>query len=260
MDSSQIGQFIASLRKERGMTQAELAKILNVTTQAVSKWECGKGSPQASLIVPLADALGVSPSEILSAHKENVYSPEVKAEVVEEIFLNYSRFNKQEKKKRTKKKHNLQFAIISFLIVIATILILITVAKGMYVSIPYGSKRFPTMKISQGSDDSIYMLLDTYPSQKIEHTVIVQSRENHSKVYRAYIHFTVSIWDYLFGNPEYCTNILLVKDAVSTSIDNNSSIEIYYCTSDISKITSKKANNFHNDDSLKLILKLGSDE
>lgn len=257
MDSSQIGQFIASLRKERGMTQAELAKILNVTTQAVSKWECGKGSPQASLIVPLADALGVSPSEILSAHKENVYSPEVKAEVVEEIFLNYSRLNKQEKKKRTKKT---QFAIISFLIVIATILILITVAKGMYVSIPYGSKRFPTMKISQGSDDSIYMLLDTYPSQKIEHTVIVQSRENHSKVYRAYIHFTVSIWDYLFGNPEYCTNILLVKDAVSTSIDNNSSIEIYYCTSDISKITSKKANNFHNDDSLKLILELGSDE
>lgn len=108
MDSYQIGQFIASLRKERGMTQAELAKILNVTTQAVSKWECGKGSPQASLIVPLADALGVSPSEILSAHKENVYSPEVKAEVVEEIFLNYSRLNKQEKKKRTKKKHNLQ--------------------------------------------------------------------------------------------------------------------------------------------------------
>lgn len=103
MDSYQIGQFIASLRKERGMTQAELAKILNVTTQAVSKWECGKGSPQASLIVPLADALGVSPSEILSAHKENVYSPEVKAEVVEEIFLNYSRLNKQEKKKRTKK-------------------------------------------------------------------------------------------------------------------------------------------------------------
>lgn len=256
MDLSQIGQFIASLRKERGMTQAELAKILNVTTQAVSKWECGKGSPQASLIVPLADALGVSPSEILSAHKENVYSPEVKAEVVEEIFLNYSRLNKQEKKKRTKKT---QFAIISFLIVIATILILITVAKGMYVSIPYGSKRFPTMKISQGSDDSIYMLLDTYPSQKIEHTVIVQSRENHSKVYRTYVHFTVSIWDHLFGNPEYSTNIL-VKDAVSTSIDNNSSIEIYYCTSDISKITSKKVDNFDNVDSLKLILKLGSDE
>ena len=256
MDLSQIGQFIASLRKERGMTQAELAKILNVTTQAVSKWECGKGSPQASLIVPLADALGVSPSEILSAHKENVYSPEVKAEVVEEIFLNYSRLNKQEKKKRTKKT---QFAIISFLIVIATILILITVAKGMYVSIPYGSKRFPTMKISQGSDDSIYMLLDTYPSQKIEHTVIVQSRENHSKVYRTYVHFTVSIWDYVFGNPEYSTNIL-VKDAVSTSIDNNSSIEIYYCTSDISKITSKKVDNFDNVDSLKLILKLGSDE
>ena len=238
------------------MTQAELAKILNVTTQAVSKWECGKGSPQASLIVPLADTLGASPSEILSAHKENVYSPEVKAEVVEEIFLNYSRLNKQEKKKRTKKT---QFAIISFLIVIATILILITVVKGMYVSIPYGSKRFPTMKISQGSDDSIYMLLDTYPSQKIEHTVIVQSRENHSKVYRTYVHFTVSIWDYLFGNPEYSTNIL-VKDAVSTSIDNNSSIEIYYCTSDISKITSKKVDNFDNVDSLKLILKLGSDE
>ena len=98
MDLSQIGQFIASLRKERGMTQAELAKILNVTTQAVSKWECGKGSPQASLIVPLADALGVSPAEILSAHKESVHSNEIKSEVVEEIFSNYSRLKEQEKK------------------------------------------------------------------------------------------------------------------------------------------------------------------
>lgn len=258
MDLSQIGQFIASLRKERGMTQAELAKILNVTTQAVSKWECGKGSPQASLIVPLADALGVSPAEILSAHKESAHSNEIKSEVVEEIFSNYSRLKEQEKKRRTLKKA--KFIIIFFSIIITVILILMMVAKRMYVSVPYGSKRFPTMTISQGSDDSIYMLLHMYPSQKIEHTVIVQSRENHSKVYRTYIHFTVSIWDYLFGNPEYCTNILLVKDAVSTSIDNNSSIEIYYCTSDISKITSKKANNFHNDDSLKLILELGSDE
>lgn len=239
------------------MTQAELAKILNVTTQAVSKWECGKGSPQASLIVPLADTLGVSPSEILSAHKESAHSNEIKSEVVEEIFSNYSRLKEQEKKRRTLKKA--KFIIIFFSIIITVILILMMVAKGMYVSIPYGSKRFPTMKISQGSDDSIYMLLDTYPSQKIEHTVIVQSRENHSKVYRTYVHFTVSIWDYLFGNPEYSTNIL-VKDAVSTSIDNNSSIEIYYCTSDISKITSKKVDNFDNVDSLKLILKLGSDE
>ena len=258
MDSAQIGQFIASLRKERGMTQAELAKILNVTTQAISKWECGKGSPQASLIIPLANALKVSPSEMLSAHKENSHTTEIRSEVIEEMFSNYSNLKEQEKKRHTLKR--VQFTITFFSIIITAIVILMMGARRMYISVPYGSKKFPTMTISQGSDDNIYMLLKIYPSQKVEHTVMVQNRENYNKIYRIYVHSTISIWDYLFGNPEYNTNILLFKDATDSSITNNSSIEIYYCISDISKITSKKNDISTQNSDLKLIWKLASNE
>ena len=55
MDNVQFGLFIAELRRERGMTQKELAARLNVTDKAVSKWETGKGFPDIKLMEPLAD-------------------------------------------------------------------------------------------------------------------------------------------------------------------------------------------------------------
>ena len=55
-----IGQVIKKLRKERNLTQEELAELLNVTSQAVSKWENGAGLPDISQIVPIASVFGVS--------------------------------------------------------------------------------------------------------------------------------------------------------------------------------------------------------
>ena len=55
-----IGQVIKKLRKERNLTQEELAELLNVTSQAISKWENGAGLPDISQIVPIASVFGVS--------------------------------------------------------------------------------------------------------------------------------------------------------------------------------------------------------
>ena len=55
-----MGQIIRRLRRERGMTQEELAEILGVTFQAVSKWENDTGMPDISQVVPLANFFGVS--------------------------------------------------------------------------------------------------------------------------------------------------------------------------------------------------------
>ena len=63
MDNIKIGEFIQKERKEKGMTQTELAMKLNVTNKAVSKWETGKGMPDIYLIETLADILGVSITE-----------------------------------------------------------------------------------------------------------------------------------------------------------------------------------------------------
>ena len=59
MDQIKIGRFIAVLRRERAMSQRELAEALCVSDKTVSKWECGRGLPDASLMLPLCELLGI---------------------------------------------------------------------------------------------------------------------------------------------------------------------------------------------------------
>ena len=71
MEANELGLFIASLRKEKQITQAELAKRLNVTDKAVSRWERGLGFPDINTLEPLADSLGISLSELMKCEKNN---------------------------------------------------------------------------------------------------------------------------------------------------------------------------------------------
>lgn len=66
MDSTKIGMVVSALRKERGMTQRELAELLHVSSKAVSKWERGQGIPDISLLERLAEVLDVTVEQILS--------------------------------------------------------------------------------------------------------------------------------------------------------------------------------------------------
>ena len=66
MDTRKTGLFIALLRKQQGLTQAELAEKLGVTDKAVSRWETGRGFPDVGLLEPLAAALGTSVTELLA--------------------------------------------------------------------------------------------------------------------------------------------------------------------------------------------------
>ena len=69
MDAKTFGAFLADTRRERGMTQAELADIIHVTDKAVSRWERGRGFPDIQLLLPLANALGVSVLELMRSEK-----------------------------------------------------------------------------------------------------------------------------------------------------------------------------------------------
>lgn len=71
MNAKKIGAMIASLRKERKLTQQELADLLGVTNKAVSKWERGDGCPDISLMTALADALGVTADELLRGERRS---------------------------------------------------------------------------------------------------------------------------------------------------------------------------------------------
>ncbi|MBQ8556117.1 MAG: methyltransferase domain-containing protein [Clostridia bacterium] len=67
MDLTMIGSYIALLRRERGLSQRELAGRLGVSCQAVSKWENGENLPDASILLPLSEVLHTTADALLSA-------------------------------------------------------------------------------------------------------------------------------------------------------------------------------------------------
>lgn len=67
MANRSMGEIISTLRKEKGMTQKEIADILNITDKAVSKWERDIACPDTQTIPKLAEILGVSVEELLNA-------------------------------------------------------------------------------------------------------------------------------------------------------------------------------------------------
>lgn len=69
MDQLIIGKFIAQQRKERGLTQRELAELLAISDKTVSKWECGGGLPEVSLMLPLCKELGITVNELLTGKR-----------------------------------------------------------------------------------------------------------------------------------------------------------------------------------------------
>lgn len=69
LDKERVGKFIAELRKEKGMTQKELAEQLKVSDKTVSKWETANGMPDVSMLMPIADLFGVTVTELLQGQR-----------------------------------------------------------------------------------------------------------------------------------------------------------------------------------------------
>lgn len=69
MNQIKIGKFIAELRKEKDLTQKELANKIGVTDRAVSKWENGRGMPDVSLLRKISEIFDITVNELLSGEK-----------------------------------------------------------------------------------------------------------------------------------------------------------------------------------------------
>lgn len=72
MDQIKIGRFIATRRKEVGLTQLELAEKLNISDRAISKWETGKSLPDASIMIELCEILGIGINELFYGEMINM--------------------------------------------------------------------------------------------------------------------------------------------------------------------------------------------
>lgn len=70
MKQIEVGAFITQCRKEKKLTQAQLAEKLNITDRAVSKWETGKSMPDSSIMLELCEILGITVNELLMGERE----------------------------------------------------------------------------------------------------------------------------------------------------------------------------------------------
>lgn len=75
MDQTKIGNFIARKRKEKNLTQAQLAAALGVSDKTVSKWERGKCMPDYGLVKPLCRELGITVAELMDGEAQETDSP-----------------------------------------------------------------------------------------------------------------------------------------------------------------------------------------
>ena len=96
MDQIRIGKFIAESRKARNLTQRQLADALSISDKTISKWECGKGLPEVSLMLPLCAALDITVNDLLSGEKVSSADYQEKAEG---NMINLMKENEENKKR-----------------------------------------------------------------------------------------------------------------------------------------------------------------
>lgn len=114
MNQVKIGKFIASKRKEQGLTQLQLAEKLCITDRAVSKWETGKSLPDASLMPELCKLLKITINDLLCGE---VVSVENYNEKAEKALLEMVKKEEMQNKKLMMYENVIGFgSIISFLI------------------------------------------------------------------------------------------------------------------------------------------------
>ena len=174
MNLEKISNLIKTKRKEKNLTQHELAEKLNVTEKAISRWETGRGTPDISLLIPLSKELGLSTNELLNG-EENI-----------EEIVNYIDNNKKIKNKTP--------LIISVIIYGITLILYLS-----YLKVEYGMSKLQISYKGELVFNTIFILLITI-SNKILGTYYVDKIEEKNKIKKttyiiALIIYTIMIFN-----------------------------------------------------------------
>ena len=126
MDHIEIGKFIAACRKEKGMTQAQLAEKMGVSDRAVSKWETGKNMPDCAIMLDLCSELGISVNDLFNGRR---IAMENYKEIAEKTMLEMHIQEEQANKRL--------LAAEKFMTIIIVIVTMIMIAAGISVAENY---------------------------------------------------------------------------------------------------------------------------
>ena len=98
MDQSKVGRFIKELRKEKNLTQEQLAEQFGVSRRTVSRWETGSNLPDLDVLIEMSDFYEIDLREILDGERKN----EKMNEELKETVLKVAEYSNDEKKKQAK--------------------------------------------------------------------------------------------------------------------------------------------------------------
>ena len=119
MTSKECGNFISELRKEKKLTQKELAEKIIVSDKAVSRWETGKGYPDVTSLVSLSEYFGVSVYELLAGKRLSIEN--IKETADENLIFVFE----QVQKKKKKQIAQITFYTVVLLVVLSPVLSII---------------------------------------------------------------------------------------------------------------------------------------
>lgn len=128
MDQIRIGKFIADTRKEKNLTQRQLADALSISDKTISKWECGKGLPEVSLMLPLCGILEITVNDLLTGERVSKLEYQKKAE---ENMMDLMKENEENKRRMV-------LSVVCGLITIIAVCALIVIAA--YVQLPTAAR------------------------------------------------------------------------------------------------------------------------
>lgn len=142
MDQIKIGMFFKELRKEKGLTQEQLAEKLRVSRRTVSRWETGSNMPDLDILVEMADYYDVDLRELIDGERK---SGKMNQEL-EETVLKVADYSNEEKRRMTKIMHRLFIAgVVSFILFFVLLFnepeeetFIYGYAQGITLGIPFG--------------------------------------------------------------------------------------------------------------------------
>ena len=98
MNQIKIGGFLKELRKEKGLTQEQLAEQFNVSRRSVSRWETGSNLPDVDILIEMADYYEVDLRELIDGERKS----EKMNEELKETVLKVAEYSNEEKKRSTR--------------------------------------------------------------------------------------------------------------------------------------------------------------
>lgn len=122
MDQEKIGKFILEMRKQKGLTQKELAEMVGISDKTISKWECGNSIPDISYLEALCNSLSITVNELLSGQ---CLTGESYSEKAEENIMALMKENESNKKEGIGK------IIAGILLAVISLMLLVIMCSGI---------------------------------------------------------------------------------------------------------------------------------